>query len=207
MDSKTKQCPYCDEEILSVAKKCRHCGEWLTHDNNKMDLHPIFSNRIPLRTYLLIITLIFAISAWLGIYDFVSAFYYYGAPYYMLFVSLAIATLIVGMGLKKSKFLKSASDTIATIRWWMSFELLLVWVPITSLTNNFLNLFSLSFRETFGGILMVIPWVLMLILAIMLWRRYSPKMHPTLNKIMEPYLILTMIALALTIYYCVSYYW
>ena len=28
----TKQCPYCGEEILAVAKKCKHCGEWLTED-------------------------------------------------------------------------------------------------------------------------------------------------------------------------------
>lgn len=24
-----RQCPYCSEEILSTAKKCKHCGEWL----------------------------------------------------------------------------------------------------------------------------------------------------------------------------------
>lgn len=29
MERKMKQCPYCGEKILAVAKKCRYCGEWL----------------------------------------------------------------------------------------------------------------------------------------------------------------------------------
>lgn len=24
-----KRCPYCGEEILAIARKCKHCGEWL----------------------------------------------------------------------------------------------------------------------------------------------------------------------------------
>jgi hypothetical protein len=31
----TKQCPYCGEEILATAKKCKHCGEWLEQQADK----------------------------------------------------------------------------------------------------------------------------------------------------------------------------
>lgn len=30
-----KRCPYCGEEILAVAKKCKHCGEWLDKEETK----------------------------------------------------------------------------------------------------------------------------------------------------------------------------
>lgn len=38
----TKRCPYCGEEILTTAKKCRHCGEWL---ENKPGAHAQLSAR------------------------------------------------------------------------------------------------------------------------------------------------------------------
>lgn len=32
MADETKACPYCGEEILIIAKKCKHCGEFLNND-------------------------------------------------------------------------------------------------------------------------------------------------------------------------------
>lgn len=31
-----KDCYYCGEKILKVAKKCKHCGEMLIHDNEQV---------------------------------------------------------------------------------------------------------------------------------------------------------------------------
>lgn len=35
MVQETKRCPFCGEEILAVAKKCKHCGEWLNKDEKQ----------------------------------------------------------------------------------------------------------------------------------------------------------------------------
>ena len=35
--NETKRCPYCGEEILAIAKKCKHCGEWLTDNTPEND--------------------------------------------------------------------------------------------------------------------------------------------------------------------------
>lgn len=37
MDETMKTCPYCGEEILAVAKKCKHCGEWLNNDEEQKE--------------------------------------------------------------------------------------------------------------------------------------------------------------------------
>jgi len=41
MDSETKLCPYCGEEIRKAAKKCRYCKEWLVdHQESKTSVAP-----------------------------------------------------------------------------------------------------------------------------------------------------------------------
>ena len=36
-----ERCPYCGEEIVSGARKCRHCGEWLDQDLPQTPPEPV----------------------------------------------------------------------------------------------------------------------------------------------------------------------
>lgn len=38
MEQQTKNCPYCGEVIMAVAKKCKHCGEWLDQKEKQADI-------------------------------------------------------------------------------------------------------------------------------------------------------------------------
>ena len=38
--NETKNCPYCGEEILAGAKKCKHCGEWLEEEPKPVAVKP-----------------------------------------------------------------------------------------------------------------------------------------------------------------------
>lgn len=35
MSENTKTCPFCGEEIMETAKKCKHCGEWLDRQSEE----------------------------------------------------------------------------------------------------------------------------------------------------------------------------
>lgn len=44
--NETKVCPYCGEEILAVAKKCKHCGEWLDKPKQPQKSCPVCGETI-----------------------------------------------------------------------------------------------------------------------------------------------------------------
>ena len=53
MDKETKTCPYCGEEILAKAKKCKHCGELLdgaSNLSNDMKKCPFCGEMIPINS-------------------------------------------------------------------------------------------------------------------------------------------------------------
>ncbi len=39
-----EKCPYCGGEVAAGARKCRHCGEWLTSDRNKEERTVVVNN-------------------------------------------------------------------------------------------------------------------------------------------------------------------
>ena len=66
-----KECPYCGEEILSAAKKCKHCGEWLnnSHSGNvksKNSIKKIGNYFKEISAIVIGVTITLSASYWLG---------------------------------------------------------------------------------------------------------------------------------------------
>ena len=44
----TKPCPFCGEQIMTGAKKCKHCGGFLNPDNSASVKEPVLQGKNPL---------------------------------------------------------------------------------------------------------------------------------------------------------------
>ena len=64
MEKTKKNCPYCGEEIMTIAKKCKHCGSWLEereatfHEVRSYQQEKHLSNPSPQNRRYLIVTIV-----------------------------------------------------------------------------------------------------------------------------------------------------
>ena len=58
LDNDTKPCPFCGEEILEIAKKCKHCGEYLEDTKSVLKKQVSPKSKIPVITGIIILIII-----------------------------------------------------------------------------------------------------------------------------------------------------
>ena len=106
MEQSSKKCPFCGEEILSVAKKCKYCGEWLNSSSLQNNISEILvvkkiadlqriSNIIWLIVAIIQICSVIGIIA--GIWNLIATFSYWDLPKKILRQDRDIPSLYKGL--------------------------------------------------------------------------------------------------------------
>lgn len=210
MEKATKNCPYCGEEILEVAKKCRHCGEWLEHPEAQSRTGLFkgadYTGMLPVSTIL------FGLNVWLGVLAPLTIIYLivfgFGTIFIPWIVSLAVAILFVGTGLKKSHNLTDSEGTVSTLRCWFATQVALAWWPANIIICIFLCVAGI-FRENsgyLGGVeqyptYMIVSWILMVFAGIVIYKKKYRGESITTNDIAKPFVWLTLVENLLIIFF------
>lgn len=184
MEKATKKCPCCGEEILEVAKKCKHCGEWLEpHDgpaasgyNSLLDMFKKadYSRMLP------VTTVVFCLTTWMGIYPYLwllsngfcrelyyemPAFCFYALEFILTFcLALAIVLFAVHRGVKKCNYFTSPAQTVATLRKWLALEIGLASWPVFIIIGCVLV--QLSIIDDITGYYYIVSLLLMIVGAV-----------------------------------------
>lgn len=136
MADETMRCPYCREEILAVAQKCKHCGEWLNSESPD-----ILENKDPLQVEFkqpTFVTLLLTMVTF-GIYPFIWICRRYKKLNNLIPQKQLSTGLVVATGI--------------------SLLLAVIWciiVAISAFCFNNTNLSSSSIFNTVAGILMIV---------------------------------------------------
>ena len=160
----TKKCPYCGQEILAVAKKCKHCGAWIETNNTRSDNKPTMVSWIDRHGAWLhvIVILAFFLSFVLSINI--------GPALFVYTLAVSIITLPLHSYLLYRKGRKASGNVADYLRSKSTFLLYCVDIPYFAL----LLAFAIGVIFDLGAVFIVIA-LFLIALYVFLWarKRYS----------------------------------
>lgn len=141
MDPEKKICPYCGEEIMAAAKKCRHCGEWLTPNTQNtptsiktsLEEHQAKTEPVKFEINKALTYTIMVIVSLISMYNLVFEANHigeaYGPSFFRPLILTAIVIIIAAIiltvvNVSKNKFI------LPCLRLWIAIEIICLCAPI-----------------------------------------------------------------------------